>query len=116
MRAIPLLLGYLLSFGAIANATASSMTADGGMGAAGSASTDHNSDHGASHGSSSASGDALNIPHSGASTPSGNSRSASGASTTDDTPAHFGGDDASPGGVSHGSGLGWQSLLPGSIQ
>jgi hypothetical protein len=34
----------------------------------------------------------------------------------DDSPVRFGGD-SSPDGSSHGSsGLGWQSLLPGSIQ
>ncbi|GLQ49370.1 hypothetical protein ACFFJT_05470 [Dyella flava] len=122
MRATPLLLGYLLSLGAIANATAAGTTATSSMGTGTSGSsysgTSHTAEHSASHDTSPVSGDALSIPRgaSGSSGSSSSSHASSSSSASDDAPAHMGGSDATSGDSSRSSGLGWQSLLPGSIQ
>jgi hypothetical protein len=118
MRATPLLLGCLLGLGAIANATATGTTAASSMSASsGYNCTNHAGDRSASHDNSSTNGDAFNIPR-GASRSSGSSshdHAPSSSNSSDDAPVHMG-DDASGGSSSHGSGLSWQSLLPGSIQ
>jgi hypothetical protein len=119
MRAIPLLLGCLLSLGAIANATAAGTTAAASMGKATSYNcTSHSADASPSHDSTATSGDAFNIPHSSNGSTGSSSRTHPSASptNTDDTPVHMGGGDATNGNASHSSGLSWQSLLPGSIQ
>jgi hypothetical protein len=108
MRAVPLLLGCLLGLGAIANATAAGTTAAGSMGAASGTSYNCNQ-HAAEH--------SFNIPRgaSGSSSAPGNIRP-SGSSTSGDAPSHMDGGESSGSGSSRSSGLGWQSLLPGSIQ
>ncbi|GLQ47890.1 hypothetical protein GCM10007862_29410 [Dyella lipolytica] len=118
MRAIPLLLGCLLSVGAIANATATGTKAAGGISATSAYNcTDQSAGHATSHDTTSANGDALNIPRAGSTAgSSGSIHASSPRSSTEDSPAHAAAD-ALPGNTSHGSsGLGWQSLLPGSIQ
>jgi hypothetical protein len=117
MRAVPLLLIVLLSLGVIAHATAAETAAADNMSS--NEGSSHASDRAAGRETSSSSGDAMNIPRSGArrSVPSNSSRTNSSSSSADDTPTHFGDSDTSPDGSSRGSsGLGWQSLLPGSIQ
>lgn len=120
MRATSLLLGCLLSLGAIANATAAGTIATGGGGSGSSASencTSHAADHStASHDNSSGnSGDAFNLPHgTSAASSATHNRAAAAGSSSDDNSVHMSGGDGD--GSSHGSGLSWQSLLPGSIQ
>lgn len=119
MRATSLLYGCLLSLGAVANAAATGgSAAASSMNASAGCTHNGSSEHGSSHDTSAASGDSLNVPHSAAtSSPSSNHRSGNANSNVDDSPARFGGADNAPDGSSHGSsGLGWQSLLPGSIQ
>ena len=118
MRATSLLLGCMLSLGAIANAAATGTTAGSSMSGAASYNCDNHADtsHAASHDSASVSGDALSIPRS--STAAGSSSSNHTSTTSgDEATSHIGGGgDASSGSASHSAGLGWQSLLPGSIQ
>jgi hypothetical protein len=117
MRATPLLLGCLLSFGAIANATAGGVAAASTMSTASSCScTNQSSGHAVSHEASSSNGDALNIPHSVTPSVSSSRSTSTSSSSTDESTTHLGGSDTIPTGSSHGSGLSWQSLLPGSIQ
>ncbi|HUA80609.1 MAG TPA: hypothetical protein VL997_09575 [Dyella sp.] len=120
MRATTLLLGCLLSLGAIANVAATGTAAasvNAGAGCTGHGSSDRSGGHDTS---SSSNGDSVNVSRSNGSSsvPSSNAHAAGTAnSTMDDSPAHLGGGDATPDGSSRGSsGLSWQSLLPGSIQ
>ncbi|RDS82851.1 hypothetical protein DWU98_06830 [Dyella monticola] len=124
MRATSLLLGCLLSLGAVAQAVAAGAPATGDVSASTGCTGHGNSDHGSGHETSASNGDGLNISRSTSAVSSSSSSSSthgssSTNSTMDDAPAHFGGSDTSPDGASHSSGpsgLSWQSLLPGSIQ
>jgi len=124
MRATSLLLGCLLSFGAVAQAMAAGTPASSDMSASTGCTGHGNSDHGSGHETSAANGEGLNLSSRSSSTASSSTSSSSthgsssNNSTMDDAPAHLGGD-TSPDGASHSSGpsgLSWQSLLPGSIQ
>ncbi|QAU23791.1 hypothetical protein EO087_07170 [Dyella sp. M7H15-1] len=121
MRSTPLLLGCLLSFCAVTNATAAGTLAANGMNAgSGYHCTDHSAEPSTHHDNSSVSGDAMSILRSGKSSStdsSSNNHASSSNDSADDAPVHMSGSDtSSDGGSPHSSGLGWQSLLPGSIQ
>jgi hypothetical protein len=114
MRAIPLILASVLMLGTCANVSATGTTT-----AAASSYNCNNqsSERSASHESASTGGDALNLPHASSSTRSDTSSSHANTTTgSDESATHLGGGDASSSGSAHSSGLGWQSLLPGSIQ
>jgi hypothetical protein len=116
MRVTPLLLGCLLGLVTAANAAAA---AAGGMNASAGC-THGGGDHVGGHDAAASGADALNASHgtvTSSSASSGNTHTG-GSGAMDDSPARFGGgNDSSPDGSSRGpSGLGWQSLLPGSIQ
>jgi hypothetical protein len=118
MRATPLLLGCLLGLGAIATAAANGSSMTNALGT--SSGTGYNcngqSEHGNGHDeAASTGGDALNVSHGSATSSSpSNHPSSANRSPENDVPRF--GEDASPNHSSHGSGLSWQSLLPGSIQ
>jgi hypothetical protein len=119
MRATALMLGCLLSLATLANAKAAGVSAaNGSAGCRDHASLDRAGS--SSHEAGAASGDALARHGSGSAAAPSSSDSHSGGSSgraMDDSSTRFGGGDTSPDGSSHGSsGLGWQSLLPGSIQ
>jgi hypothetical protein len=121
MRATPLLLGCLLGLSTIATtamATGSSIAGTLSSSAASSYHCNHQlPEHSSNHDMApSGGGDALGVSHAGAaSASSSNHQSSSASSSSESDVTHFG-DDASPNHSSHGSGLSWQSLLPGSIQ
>lgn len=118
MRSTPLLLGCLLGLGVIATAAANGSSASGALGT--SSSTGYNCNNqpagGNSHdGALSGNGDALGGSHNSAAPSSSATHGSSTGSSPENDDSHFG-DDASSNHASHGSGLSWQSLLPGSIQ
>jgi uncharacterized protein YceK len=115
MRTIPLILASVLLLGTCANVSA---TGNATAGASSSYNCNNQpSDRSASHESAATGGDALNLPHTSSSARSDNSSSHASSSTgSDESATHLGGNDASSSGSAHSSGLGWQSLLPGSIQ
>jgi hypothetical protein len=120
MRATPLLLGCLLGLGVIATAVAGGSAATSGTLGNASASYNCNNqspDHGSNgrEDTQAGGGDAINVSHgSTASAPSTVHRNTASSAPESDV-THFN-DDSSPNHSSHGSGLSWQSLLPGSIQ
>jgi hypothetical protein len=116
MRATPLIIASLLSLGTFASAMAMGTSAAGTAGANGYNCTNQSIDHAASHESASTGGDALNIPHASNSVRTSSTSHSASSNTTDENSSHFGGSDATSSGSAHSSGLGWQSLLPGSIQ
>jgi hypothetical protein len=118
MRATPLLLGCLLGLGAIATAAANGSSVAGiGSSAGSSYNCNHQSpEHSSNHDMVAPSGgDALGVSHASA-VPSSPSSHPSSASNSSESDVIHVSDDASPNHSSHGSGLSWQSLLPGSIQ
>jgi hypothetical protein len=118
MRATPLLLlGCLLGLGAIATAAAngSSITSALGTSSSPSYNCPHQSSERGGQDAAPSSGGADALVSRDSSTSSSSShRNNSNNSSESDVP-HFN-DDTSPNHSSHGSGLSWQSLLPGSIQ
>jgi hypothetical protein len=113
MRATSLILASVLSLGTIASATA---TGSSKAGTAGYNCTNQAGERSASHESASTGGDTLNLPRPGSNNSSATTSRATGSGNTDENATHFGGSDATSSGSAHSSGLGWQSLLPGSIQ
>ncbi|RDS82676.1 hypothetical protein [Dyella psychrodurans] len=113
MRATPLLLASVLSLGTIASASA---TGTSTAGTSGYNCTNQSGERSASRESASTGGDTLNIPRASSATRSATSSHASSSSSTDESATHLSGADATSSGSAHSSGLGWQSLLPGSIQ
>jgi hypothetical protein len=118
MRATPLLLGCLLGLGVIAAATAHGSSSVGTLGSGSSSGYNCNnqsSERSNGHDETQAStGDALAVSRSGHTAPAASTNHRANTPSDGDV-THFG-DDASPNHSSHGSGLSWQSLLPGSIQ
>ncbi|GLQ90620.1 hypothetical protein GCM10007898_41960 [Dyella flagellata] len=121
MRATSLLLVCLLGLGTAANAVAAGAAGAAGSASAGCTGRNSSSEHAGGHDTSSSSGDTMNVSRNGNASsrqPSSSSRSGNSSnSSMDDTPTRFSTGDSAPDGSSHSSsGLGWQSLLPGSIQ
>ncbi|HTV86447.1 MAG TPA: hypothetical protein VME63_13625 [Dyella sp.] len=115
MRAIPLMLASVLMLGTCANVSATGTSTTGNT--SGCNCNNPSGEHAASHESAATGGDALNLPRASGSTRSDNSTSHAGSTTgSDESATHLGGGDAATSGSAHSSGLGWQSLLPGSIQ
>ena len=111
MRATHLLLGCVLCFGVSATAVAANTSAAHSTDSTACPTPDGGSNHGGNH-DGSASGDAVSVSHSTAASV----HTAHSSSSADEGSIRIGADGGGASDSSRSSNLGWQSLLPGSIQ